>query len=560
MHHDSSTHKPPLTMFGPDFPFAYDGYVAHGDGIGTVPEPHHGREVAVVGGGLAGMVAAHELLAMGLKPIVYEAGEIGGRMRSHEFDGHPGVIAEMGAMRFPPSSTTLFHYLDALGLTTTPFPNPLADCTASTVIDLKGRSHYATTAEDLPEKFGQVALAWQHTLAEQASMASLKDAIRRRDVTEIKRIWNPLIRGLDDQTFYGFLAQSRHFSSFEHRELFGQVGFGTGGWDTDFPNSILEVLRVVSTEADDNHRGIDGGCQQLPLRLWNRSPQRLTHWPAGTTVESVNGGRPWPRVTEIRRNDSGQYTVVDAGGGIRRYAAVVVTAQSWLLLNRIRCADDLFPAGHWTAIERTHYMGSSKVFALVDRPFWRDRDPETGRDAVSMTLTDRMPRGTYLIDNGEDRPGVICLSYTWCDDSAKLLTLDASERMDLMIKSLREIYPRVDFHRHVISTPVTVSWETERNFMGAFKANLPGHYRYQQRLFSHFMQAGFDARHRGIFLAGDDISWTAGWAEGAVQTALNAVWGVMHHLGGATSAHNPGPGDRYAEIAPVVLDDVDDRS
>ncbi|MEK8173609.1 hypothetical protein NKH77_45790 [Streptomyces sp. M19] len=24
--------------------------------------------------------------------------------------------------------------------------------------------------------------------------------------------------------------------------------------------------------------------------------------------------------------------------------------------------------------------------------------------------------------------------------------------------------------------------------MGAFKANLPGHYRYQRRLFSHFMQ------------------------------------------------------------------------
>ena len=25
------------------------------------------------------------------------------------------------------------------------------------------------------------------------------------------------------------------------------------------------------------------------------------------------------------------------------------------------------------------------------------------------------------------------------------------------------------------------------------------------------------------FLAGDDVSWTAGWAEGAVTTALNAV-------------------------------------
>ena len=32
------------------------------------------------------------------------------------------------------------------------------------------------------------------------------------------------------------------------REVFGQVGFGTGGWDSDFPNSMLEILRVNTLE------------------------------------------------------------------------------------------------------------------------------------------------------------------------------------------------------------------------------------------------------------------------------------------------------------------------
>ncbi len=151
-----------------------------------------------------------------------------------------------------------------------------------------------------------------------------------------------------------------------------------------------------------------------------------------------------------------------------------MTVQSWMLLNNIRCDDDLFPIDHWTAIERTHYMGSTKVFVLVDRPFWKDKDPVTGRDSVSMTLTDRMSRGTYLLDQGEGKPGLICLSYTWSDDSLKLLALDATERMNIMLRSLEEIYPGVDFRSHVISSPVTLSWETERDFMGAFKANLPG--------------------------------------------------------------------------------------
>ena len=46
----------------------------------------------------------------------------------------------------------------------------------------------------------------------------------------------------DDRTFYDFVASSKSFSelSFRHREVFGQVGFGTGGWDSDYPNSMLE--------------------------------------------------------------------------------------------------------------------------------------------------------------------------------------------------------------------------------------------------------------------------------------------------------------------------------
>ena len=60
---------------------------------------------------------------------------------------------------------------------------------------------------------------------------------------------------------------------------------------------------------------------------------------------------------------------------------------------------------------------------------------------------------------------------------------------------------------------------------------------------------------RGIFIAGDDVSWTPAWVEGAVQTSLNAVWGIMHHLGGSTHPDNQGPGDVFADIAPIELPD-----
>lgn len=283
----------------------------------------------------------------------------------------------------------------------------------------------------------------------------------------------------------------------------------------------------------------------------------MAHWPAGTSLRSLHaGGQPRPAVTRLRRAGGDSIEVTDTGGAETTFPAVVYTAQGWMLLSRIDCDESLLPTDVWTAIERTHYMGSSKLFVLVDRPFWKDVDPRTGRDTMSMTLTDRMTRGTYLLDQGPDKQGLMCLSYTWADDSLKWLPLTPEERLSVMLKSLGEIYPGVDIRSHIISAPVTVSWETERDFMGAFKANLPGHYRYQERLYTQFMQGAVPESQKGIFLAGDDVSWTAGWAEGAVQTAINAVWGVLHHLGGATPPDNPGPGDRFEELAPLRLGDI----
>ena len=545
---------PPVTMFGPDFPFPYDEHVAHPAGLGRVPSEQHGREVAVVGGGLSGMVTAYELMKLGLRPVVYEADRIGGRLRSEPFGGPGGPVAELGGMRFPRSSTTLFHYLDEVGLETTAFPNPLAPATPSTVIELAGEKHYARTYDDLPPFLKDVAQAWQEALAEEASFPAVQEAIRQRDTARLKELWNALVPVLDEETFYGFLTQAKAFRrrSFRHREVFGQVGFGSGGWDTDFPNSMLEILRVVYTNADEDHRLIRGGAEQLPVGLWNATPD-CVHWPSGTSLAGLHGGSPLPAVTRIRRTPEGRIAVTDRWGTTREHDALVATCQVWLLSARIDVEESLFAPEMWTALERTHYMQSSKTFVRVDRPFWKDVDPRTGHDTMSMTLTDRMTRATYLMEDGDDGPASICLSYTWNDDALKWLALPVDERVRLALHSLDKIYPGVDIASHVVGEPITVSWEADPNFMGAFKANLPGHYRYQRRLYTHFVQDRLPEHQRGVFLAGDDISWTAGWAEGAVTTALNAVWGVVRHFGGSSAPGNPGPGDRFAELAPLEL-------
>jgi tryptophan 2-monooxygenase len=123
----------------------------------------------------------------------------------------------------------------------------------------------------------------------------------------------------------------------------------------------------------------------------------------------------------------------------------------------------------------------------------------------------------------------------------------------LALDALKKIYPTVDIASHIVGEPICVSWEADPHFLGAFKGALPGHYRYNYRMYTHFMQAQFAPQHRGLFIAGDDVSWTPAWVEGAVQTSLNAVWGILQHFGGSTPADNPGPGDRFAKLGPLEL-------
>jgi tryptophan 2-monooxygenase len=546
----------PITMFGPDYPFPYDDFLKNPAGIGTIPPESHGTEIAVIGAGIAGITAAYELMKLGLKPVIYEAGRIGGRMRSEPFTDGDGAYAELGAMRFPPSSTALFHYINLTGLQTKPFPNPLTDAAHSTIIELGGKEYYARRPTDLPVIFQGVEQAWQNALDEGAHFAALQAAILSRNASAVKSIWNPLVQRLDEESFYGFIAKSTAFKrlGFRAREIFGQVGFGTGGWDTDYPNSILEILRVVATGADEDHQSVIGGIEQLPRRLWSHAPETCVHWPAGTSLASLHGNTPHPAVTRIAPAEQ-KFAITDRYGNTKIYPAAIVTCQVWLLSARIDCAESLFHHDLWMAMERSHYMQSSKTFVMVDRPFWRDTDPATGRDRMSVTLSDRLTRGTYLMDNGPGKPAVICLSYTWNDDAMKWISLPLDERVRLMLHSLKQIYPNVDISKHIIGQPITISWESDPNFMGAFKANLPGHYRYQRRLFSHFVQDEFSPQHRGIFLAGDDISWTAGWAEGAVTTALNAACGVIRHLGGGAASGNPDPIDSWPTLQPIKLQD-----
>ena len=226
----------------------------------------------------------------------------------------------------------------------------------------------------------------------------------------------------------------------------------------------------------------------------------------------------------------------------------------------------------WEAIQYTHYMQSAKIFVAVKEPFWEERhDPEPGKKVgkrkMGITLSDRLPRGTYLVSydypDGTKRHGIF-LSYTWNDDSVKFdgdrnIPQALLTHVQMCIEVLEDIYPGLNLHDYLVNrddAQVEINWENQPLFLGAFKMNLPGDYEKQRRLFSQFMDGinsdGTPTATADRFvLAGDDVSWVAGWIEGAISTAINAVNKVAVVFGGKDVAGNRGPIARWPELQPV---------
>ena len=80
-------------------------------------------------------------------------------------------------------------------------------------------------------------------------------------------------------------------------------------------------------------------------------------------------------------------------------------------------------------------------------------------------------------------------------------------------------------------------WQSDPYFGGAFKLSEPGQDQYVQTMFYDYqkaiwVQGNLNPNDTGVYIAGDCISWTSGWTEGALTTGLNAAAAVITSLGG----------------------------
>ena len=157
------------------------------DSLGKLPASGN-PTIAIIGAGMSGLVSAYELLRAGASNVVlYEAsGRIGGRAYSIPFtDQAPAFLAELGAMRFPPSEYSLFHYLDRFGIqANSSFPDP-----GQVLTDLgyQGQTYTWPAQGNPPDMFATVHAGWSAFISDGFTPASGPALLAPVAITDLLR-------------------------------------------------------------------------------------------------------------------------------------------------------------------------------------------------------------------------------------------------------------------------------------------------------------------------------------------------------------------------------------
>ena len=319
--------------------------------------------------------------------------------------------------------------------------------------------------------------------------------------------------------------------------LFGTIGVGSGGFGPLYSVQFLEILRLFVNELETDQQFIPSGIGSVFEAMAN----------AKINGVSVIDRHIAENIAGIGPSSERKLELTTASGDTYAYDRVIWTAPKWAsqtnsnLVSFIESVTESLPPGAPTvasAVAEMHTINSSKAFILTEDKFWLKNE-----GMPANIQSDTLIRGLYCLDytpdENPDGRGVVLLSYTWQDDSAKQIALPADNetRIKMLVEDVKRIDP--DFAAHLVPLDgdydkytIFIDWMNEPNYHGAFKLNQPKQDRLLQRSYAFYLQAG-TPDDPFLYLAGDDVSYMGGWSEGAIETAINAVCAAGVSLGGA---------------------------
>ncbi|MCC7162002.1 MAG: flavin monoamine oxidase family protein [Anaerolineae bacterium] len=443
------------------------------------------KRVLILGAGIAGLVAAYELLKAGHTPIILEAqNRLGGRILTLREPFTQGLHAEAGAMRIPKSHDLTLHYINHLGLETLPFTmgNPNA------YVYIGGKKlrlqEYRDASEPLEaeltqtERASTVQAMWADAIQEFVDMVAARG----------DEAWQEIVAKYDNYSTREFLEEKKWSEG--AIELYGLME----NQEANMNFSFVELLREDVGEYYTNLLQIKGGTDRLPYAFY---PALAQHIRLGASVVALNQSETG--VTAHFRTLAGRFSET---------ADYMICTIPFSVLRHIEVLQP-FSRPKQKAIRQLHYDASTKVFIQCRRRFWEEDENIFG----GGTVTDLAIRNLYYPEHGrETGRGVLLASYTWADDAERWASLPPRDRLEQALENIAAIHPQIT---QTYEGGASYAWHDDPHAGGAFAMFEPGQ---QTRLYADIIRP--EGR---IHFAGEHASLAHAWIQGSIESGLRAA-------------------------------------
>jgi monoamine oxidase len=463
---------------------------------GLEARPGPGSDVVVIGGGLAGLVAAYELKRRGHRPVVLEAqNRVGGRIWTHRGFA-PGLYAELGGMRIPRAHDLTLAYCERFGLPLRPFVmgNPAG------LVHVAGDRFTMAQATTEPSRLPFPLTESERSRGVDAMWEEAIGDLRRMVEAEGDAAWEEIVRRYDQYSLYEFLrAQGWSAGAIE---CYGVMNFV----EADLHNAVVEVLREDIGRAYVDMLEIEGGMDRLPNAFYAALEPEVR---LGAEVYAIS--QDPDGVTVHAKTEASRFAV---------RGDYAICTLPFPVLRTVEVSPDL-SAGKRRAIRQLNYHASTKILFQVRERVWEADDGILGGATVTDLPIRRM---NYPTPDPSTSRGILLASYTWGQDALQWGAMDPETRLEEALDDVSRIHPRI---REVYEVGASHAWYGDRWARGAFALFAPE----QQTA----LQADIVAPEGRVLFAGEHCSLYHAWIQGALESGIRAARHI-HEAGPAGSS------------------------
>jgi monoamine oxidase len=443
------------------------------------------KRVVVIGAGLSGLAAAHELRGAGHDVTVLEArARPGGRVHTLRDPFSDGLHAEEGATFVPDNHPLTLEYVRRFGLTLDPVPATSG-----------GRLYYVRGRPLLVTRGAHVA--WPFDLTPEEDAMGLGGMLKKYvfdalpalgDVTAPEWLSNPELASYDQMSGADFL-RSRGASPGGLQLL--RIGYFDLLGDGVESYSALTMLRDVALQKDEKQAyTIRGGTDHLPRAMAAALGSAIRY---ETPVVRIEPGRTSVQLV-VRRDGESERLTADR----------VVCAVPFSVLRRVEVSPP-FSRQKQAAIADLPYTSIARVYTQVDEKFWEPELPDTATTDLPIkhifepTLTQPGPRAILACDSA----GI---------PARRITAMPEADRVSFALTEMERVYPSLRRH---FERGASKCWDEDPWARGAYVWFRPG----QMRSLGTSI-----AKPEGrVHFAGEHTSPWIGWMQGALHSGLRAA-------------------------------------